>query len=190
MDHNALQSLLWGPPRTVPLIFGNLHILPTSGLSKLLVSPLITPMVVPYIIPHITPPLRSLDYISYVFSQYHNKTPIYSIFWQLQEENHTMKALARVQTLKRKLWGSVDGPQQRWGFPKIRGTFLGVPIIRTIGFLGLYWGPPILGNYQVEWGLGVAQGTTLCIESGKRTLPTYEALQYNTPCSGAGFGGP
>ena len=27
-----------------------------------------------------------------------------------------------------------------WEFPKIGGTFLGVPIIRIIGFLGLYWG--------------------------------------------------
>ena len=30
-----------------------------------------------------------------------------------------------------------------WGFPKIRGTILGVPIIRTIVFWGLYWGSPI-----------------------------------------------
>ena len=30
-----------------------------------------------------------------------------------------------------------------WGFPKIRGTFLGVPIIRIIVFWGLYWGPLI-----------------------------------------------
>ena len=30
------------------------------------------------------------------------------------------------------------------------GTFLGVPIIRTIVFGGLYWGPPILGNYHVK----------------------------------------
>ena len=29
-----------------------------------------------------------------------------------------------------------------WGFPKIRGTILGVPIIRTIIFWALYWGPP------------------------------------------------
>ena len=36
-----------------------------------------------------------------------------------------------------------------WGFPKIRGIFLGVPIIRTIVFWGLYWGPPILGNYHI-----------------------------------------
>ena len=28
-----------------------------------------------------------------------------------------------------------------WRFPKIRGTILGVPIIRTIVFWGLYWGP-------------------------------------------------
>ena len=28
-----------------------------------------------------------------------------------------------------------------WGFPKIRGTILGVPIIRTIVFGGLYWVP-------------------------------------------------
>ena len=30
-----------------------------------------------------------------------------------------------------------------WRFPKIRGTFLGIPIIRTIVFWGLYWGPLI-----------------------------------------------
>ena len=37
-----------------------------------------------------------------------------------------------------------------WGFPEIRDTFLGVPIIRTIVFWGLYWGPLILGNYHIE----------------------------------------
>ena len=36
-----------------------------------------------------------------------------------------------------------------WGFPKIRGTFVGVPIIRIIVFWGLYWGPLILGNYHM-----------------------------------------
>ena len=36
-----------------------------------------------------------------------------------------------------------------WGFPKIRGTLLGIPIIRTIVFWGLYWGPDILGNYHM-----------------------------------------
>ena len=33
-----------------------------------------------------------------------------------------------------------------WDFPKIRGTILGVPIIRTIVYWGLYWGPLFLGN--------------------------------------------
>ena len=37
-----------------------------------------------------------------------------------------------------------------WGFPKRRGTILGVPIIRTIVFRGLYWGLLILGNYHLD----------------------------------------
>ena len=40
-----------------------------------------------------------------------------------------------------------------WGLglrvPKIRGTLLGVPRMRTIVFWGLYWGPLILGNYHL-----------------------------------------
>ena len=36
------------------------------------------------------------------------------------------------------------------GIPKIRGAFLGVPIVRIIVFWGLYRGPPILGNYHVR----------------------------------------
>ena len=40
------------------------------------------------------------------------------------------------------------------GFPEIRGTFrLGVPIIRTVVFGSLYWGPPILGNYHLHGSL-------------------------------------
>ena len=39
------------------------------------------------------------------------------------------------------------------GFPKIRGTVLGVLIIRTIVFWGLHWGPLILGNYHIEFVL-------------------------------------
>ena len=36
-------------------------------------------------------------------------------------------------------------------FPKIRGTFLGIPIIRTIVYLeSILGGPLILGNYHVE----------------------------------------
>ena len=34
------------------------------------------------------------------------------------------------------------------GFPKL-GVPFGVPIIRTVVYLGLYWGTPILGNYHI-----------------------------------------
>ena len=61
---------------------------------------------------------------------------------------------------------------QGLGFPKIRGTFLGVPIIRTVVFWGLYWGPPILGNYHIKaavdcldvWGME-APGSTAALVS-------------------------
>ena len=46
-------------------------------------------------------------------------------------------------------WYSGSCRMVMWGFPKIRGTLLGVPIIRIIVFWGLHWGPPILGNYHV-----------------------------------------
>ena len=39
-----------------------------------------------------------------------------------------------------------------WEFPKITGTLLGVPIIRTIVFWSLYWGLLILGNYHMVQG--------------------------------------
>ena len=43
------------------------------------------------------------------------------------------------------LYGGLLG----FGFPKIRGPILGVPIIRIIVYWGLYWGPLIEGNYQM-----------------------------------------
>ena len=56
--------------------------------------------------------------------------------------------------------------------PKIRGTFLGVPIIRIILFWGLYWGPPILGNCHIRnkgiHHIGAFQGS--------RSLIPYEPL--------------
>ena len=36
------------------------------------------------------------------------------------------------------------------GFPKIRGTFLGVPIIRIVVLGDLYWGLPFLGNCPLD----------------------------------------
>ena len=40
------------------------------------------------------------------------------------------------------------------GFPKIRGTISGVPIIRITIFLGLYWGSPYLGKLPCQFGTG------------------------------------
>ena len=39
-----------------------------------------------------------------------------------------------------------------WGFPKIRGTILRAPIIRSIVFWVLYWGPPGLLT-EFIWGI-------------------------------------
>ena len=36
------------------------------------------------------------------------------------------------------------------GFPKLSGTFLGVPRIRTVVFWGPDWVPAILGNYNLK----------------------------------------
>ena len=36
-----------------------------------------------------------------------------------------------------------------WGFPKLGVSLLGVPIIRTIVFLGVSWGSLILGSYHI-----------------------------------------
>ena len=47
------------------------------------------------------------------------------------------------------------------GFPKIRGTFLEVPIGRIIVFWGVYWGPPILGNYHITCNAAYARNALL-----------------------------
>ena len=46
-------------------------------------------------------------------------------------------------------WTLSAGFELKWGFPIIRGTILGGPIIRTIIYWGLYLGTLILGNHQV-----------------------------------------
>ena len=50
------------------------------------------------------------------------------------------------------------------GFPKIGGTFSGVPIIRILVFGGLYWGPSIYGNYHIGPYIGMV-GVSLTRES-------------------------
>ena len=49
--------------------------------------------------------------------------------------------------LETQLWSDL-----KMKVPKIRGTVLGVPIIRIIVYWGLHWGPLILGNYQMHPG--------------------------------------
>ena len=48
-----------------------------------------------------------------------------------------------------------------WRFPKIGGTHLGVTIMRTIVFWGLYWVLLILGNYHIV-GPWVRDSINLC----------------------------
>ena len=48
--------------------------------------------------------------------------------------------------------GQTKNLAKNWEFPRIRGTILGVPMIRTTVFWGLCRGPRILGNYQL-WQL-------------------------------------
>ena len=46
---------------------------------------------------------------------------------------------------------------QDLGVSQHYGYLLGVPIIRAIVYWGLYWGPPIEGNYHLQaawpWGM-------------------------------------
>ena len=50
------------------------------------------------------------------------------------------------------------------------GTFLGVPIIRTIVFWGLYWGPPNLGNYQIIFPILISRLIEVPYHTLKRDL--------------------
>ena len=54
------------------------------------------------------------------------------------------------------------------GFPKLGGTILGVPILRTIVFWGLYWGSLILGKYHIKVG-----------EFNRRCMTATVPVRYN-----------
>ena len=68
-------------------------------------------------------------------------------------------------TRKHPLHNLLEVPLIYMGFPKIRGTFLGVHIIRAIVYLGLYWGPLFwettiyLYSYTHIYTVGVAGST-------------------------------
>ena len=62
--------------------------------------------------------------------------------------------LGVVEEQDARLQGSIQG------FPKIRDTFLAVPIIRTIIYWGLYWGTLILGNYHTVLTIPIPASAT------------------------------
>ena len=65
----------------------------------------------------------------------------------VKQTEPTASRLRKVKGLDSALQGCMT--LNRFGdFPKLGVPFLGVPIIRTIVFWGLYWGPLILGNYH------------------------------------------
>ena len=68
-----------------------------------------------------------------------------------------------------------------WGFPKIRGTLLVVPIMRIIVFWGLEQGPPIYGNYHILGLIGLGVGVQGL--SFKGTKSKFEFLSYQGPGS-------
>ena len=72
--------------------------------------------------------------------------------WAFMIQKPVLKARKLWQTL---VFGSVLGVFRMaglsiWGFPKIRGTLLGVPIIRINSILGSILASPIKGNYHIE----------------------------------------
>ena len=70
--------------------------------------------------------------------------------------------------------------QSRFGsFPKLGIPFWGVPIIRTIVFGGLYWGPLFLGNYRFD----PLSGPSPCRAS--QGLP--KSINYASAASKPGF---
>ena len=62
---------------------------------------------------------------------------------QIHDRRYTKRSLPR-QGPKTKVGTEI------WGFPKIRGTLLGIPTKRTLVHWGLYWGSLVLGNFHVE----------------------------------------
>ena len=64
-----------------------------------------------------------------------NEIPIYPIFYVTWVGVGCRNILAGLRALKLR-----PGLALKLEFPKIRGTFLGVPILRIIVLWGLYWG--------------------------------------------------
>ena len=54
---------------------------------------------------------------------------------------------------------------------------MGVPIIRTMGYSGLYWGPLILGNYYIQWRPNLTEIVYCCCGSLSTGLSAKLLLQ-------------
>ena len=62
-----------------------------------------------------------------------------------------------------------------WGSPKMRGTSSGVPIIRTLAFVDLHWGPLTKRNYQGSssaraWNSSSVNSTNIRPDVAERTV--------------------
>ena len=60
-----------------------------------------------------------------------------------------LEFLGCIATTEKKMEATI----QDLGFPKIRGTILGFPIIRITMFWGLDWGPPNERNHHLGFGV-------------------------------------
>ena len=75
--------------------------------------------------------------------------------------------------------GSADQGQghKHFGFPKLRGTFWGIPKTKAIVFGGLYWGTLILGHYHLLFTL-----TPYILPTRpERSKPTLEKVRIPNP---------
>ena len=76
-----------------------------------------------------------------------------------QAKSLNPKMLLRVRTGKKAAWEKIPWKHPyrdpfQWCFPKVRGTFSGPPIIRTVVFWSLHGGPP-------SWEISNVQASTL-----------------------------
>ena len=81
-----------------------------------------------------------------------------------------------------------------WGFPKIRGTFLGAPLIRTLVYWALYWGTLILGNYHIHiMAASIHKGPLAWIPTSCTVIPILDTIcglphmnKATSPCGRCG----
>ena len=89
----------------------------------------------------------------------------------------TGKYLRIPKTYPVEVEGNPKGPIG--GLPKIRGTILGAPIVRTIVYWGLYWGPLVLGNYHFCWILVASVHVSVVIPFPSPALIKRYPVQYH-----------